>query len=378
MNHAHRILTLVAIALVMALASCGGGEDKVTSGDPLVDAFASQLALDAGYPWFQAFDQAETECFAATALHTISQQRQTELRFAADNIPLLTEADWTDTEIDALTDILDGCVDDNTTGTEAFVLSAYGGLDRYGNCMVPEITTTLGERYWLEAFRAGFTPPRIDMINAEADLQAQIAGEELGWLPSSAETYQDLQPIFETCAVPGRSESGGPVIYAEDACGGEPCEDEPEPTGFGALALECSRDPYVYAGGYFGTTRFRDWIPSPSACEEQRLGTLISVMLLAYPCPQGPREMQIRTTGEPITEAMVTDACGSSPPAEGPTPTVDSDLRSLDEPWDAEAFTSPLPLTKVSGFLAGPWSSSMACSCWLTTMRSEWPMARQS
>ena len=101
---------------------------------------------------------------------------------------------------------------------------------------------------------------------------------------------------------------------------------------------------------------FDEWPPDlESACEEQGLGALVSVRLLVYPCPGGSRDVEIMATGDPITEVTVTDACASSPQAEGPTLTDDSDLRSLGEPWEAEAFASPLPLGKVSGFLARPW-----------------------
>ena len=44
-------------------------------------------------------------------------------------------------------------------------------------------------------------------------------------------------------------------------------------------------------------------------CEELGRGTLVSVQLLAYPCSEGPRNVEIMATGEPITESMVTDAC---------------------------------------------------------------------
>ena len=281
-------------------ARSGGG------GDPFAEAFADQLALDSRNAAFLALDRADTECFAATALGAISDQRLLELGFTLDNIPLLFEADWTDAEIDALTQILDTCVDDTATGTEAYLLSVIPQSGRYVDCVVPEITTTLGERYWLEAFRSRFTPPRIEMILVEAQRQAELAGEESPRLPI---WYTDLEPIFETCEVPGLSGSGDDS-YAEDACGGDPCEDAPSPGDLRRVVAQCSRDPYVSQDFYAGVDGLGDFLPHlGTTCQSQGRGTLIALQLLAYPCPQGPRDIEIGATGAPITEGTVTDAC---------------------------------------------------------------------
>ena len=297
-----KLLTCVAMALLLPLTACGT-DDDATTGDPLADAFADQLTIDAGYGWFQALDRATTSCFATTVLDTIGEQRQAELRFAPDNIPLVFEADWTETELDALTEIFASCVPDTTTGTEAYVSSIFGGQDRYNDCMVPEITTTLGEQYWLGQFREGFSPPRIEMEENDASRRAQEAGEAQAPPGFAA----DIEPIFETC-IPDY-----PPGYAEDACGGEPCEDPPDPGDLRSIVLECSRDPYVDASFYGGPEGFDEWLPGPDACEGQGRGTLIAIHLPAYPCPEGPRDIDMTATGEPITGQAVTDACATAP-----------------------------------------------------------------
>ena len=133
-----KLCTCVSLALLLVvLASCAGN-DQATSGDPLADAFVDELARDAGFPWFQALDRDETQCFATTVLDTVGEQRRTELRIAPDNIPLLFHADWSDAELDALTEIFATCVDDTTTGNEAYVLSLFGGQDRYSDCLTSE------------------------------------------------------------------------------------------------------------------------------------------------------------------------------------------------------------------------------------------------
>jgi hypothetical protein len=286
------------------ISSDGGGSATTeSSGGPLADAFADQLGRDAGFPWFQALDRADTECFAATALDTIGEQRQAEVRFAPDNIPLLFEADWTDTEIGALTGIFESCLDDDTKGTEAFLWTIFGPqASRYSDCAVSEITATSGERYWVQQFSASFSPPRVEEAR-EADPEAQSAR-------TISDVYPELEPVLEEC-VPGY---GDPVDYAEDACGGEPCEDEPDPpdpSGLRRVVLECSRDPYVNASFYAGVDEFLGF--DDTSCEEQGRGTLIRVRMLAYPCPEGPRDIEITATGEPITEQAVTDACATTP-----------------------------------------------------------------
>lgn len=347
-----RLLTLLTTALVLAVAACGGGDetdDSSSTGSAslssLAEVFADQLDLDSQEPGaFMALDRADTECFAAAALDTIGDQRQTELGFTLDNIPLLFETDWTDAEIDALTQILGTCVDDAATGTEAYMLSLIPQSSRYNDCIVPEIITTLGERYWLEAFRARFSPPRIEMIAYETERQAHLAGEEP---PPPPAWFTDLEPVFETCDVPGYGDNAE-AEDGEDACGGEPCEDPPHPDDFRGVALQCSRDPYVNRSYYAQEPeRFGEWPPDlESACEELGSGTLVAIQLLAYPCPEGPRDVELMFTGERITEATVADACASSPQAEGPTRTDGSDLRSLDQPWDAEAFVSPIAVSQ--------------------------------
>ncbi len=329
-----RVLALMTAAVVVTLSACGGNDDSNTSSramSPLADAFADQLDIDAGYGWFTTLDRAEVECFAATVTETIAEQRLTELRFAADNIPLLFEADWTDTEIDTLTDIYDTCVDD-TTGTEALVASLFGGVGRNSDCMVAEINDTLGERYWVDPFQARFTPPRIEIANDEARQQADLAGEE----PPPPSSFTDLEPILAAC-IPGY---GDPVEYEDDACGGEPCEDPPDPLDDVRVVLECSRDPYVDASFNAPGREREELLPFAINCEDQGRGTLISVLLPAYPCPDGPRDVEITTTGEPITETTITDACATSPPTQGMGP--DASLPTLDGPWDSDAFTAPV------------------------------------
>lgn len=296
-----KLMTCIAVAVVFVLVSCGG-DDEATSGDPLADAFADQLVLDAGYSWFQGLDRAETECFVTTVLDTIGPQRLAELRFAPDNIPDLFEADWTDSEIDALAEIFASCVD-NATGTEVYVLSLFGGQDRYSDCMVPEITSKLGDQFWLEQFRFGFNPPRTEMTRNEAARRAQEAGEE----PAQPDFVSDIEALFETC-IPDY-----PGEYAEDACGGEPCEDPPDPRNFRSVVLECSRDPFVDASFYASIDELDETLRFRINCEEQGRGTLITVRLAAYPCPQGPRDIELIAAGEPITEQAVTDACTNAP-----------------------------------------------------------------
>jgi hypothetical protein len=300
-----KFLMGIAVGLLLVLVSCGS-DDEVGSGDPVADAFADQLANEASFPWFQSLDRTDTECFAVTALDTIGEQRQAELRFSPDNIPLLFEANWTDIELDALTRVLDACVDDNAAGTEAYVLSLFGGVDRYSDCLAPEIITALGDQYWLQQFRSGFTPPRVEMNNNEAARLAQEAGDE----STPPGFVSDIEPIFEKCDVPGYGDNADDN-YAEDACGGEPCEDPPNRGDFRGVVLECSRDPYVDTSFYGGPGEFDDWFPSPDACQAQGRGTLIAVHLQAYPCPQGPRDIKVPATSERITQQAVTDVCAN-------------------------------------------------------------------
>jgi hypothetical protein len=283
----------VTVTLLAFSASCGG-DDEFSSGDPLVDAFAAQLALDSQSGAFLALDRADTACFAASAFDAIGDQRQTELGFTLDNIPLLYQADWTDTEIDALTEALDTCVDDPATGTEAFIAPALPRSGDYNDCVVAGITTAFGDRYWLEQFPSFFTPPRIEMI-------AEDVSGPPPWVTA-------LEPIFETC-VPGYGEPPN----TEDACGGQPCEDEPDPGDLRTVVLECSRDPYFDTSFYAGVDDLYETLRFTLNCEGHGLGTLISARLLAFPCLQGLRDIEMSVTGETITEQALTDACANAP-----------------------------------------------------------------
>ena len=291
------LLRYVAVVVLVMSTSCGGN-DNTSTGDPLVDAFADQLTREAGAGWFTALESADTVCFATNLLDTIGQQRQTELGITADNIPWLFEADWTDAELDLATDIFDPCVDD-VTGTGAFVSSVFGGSDRYQDCMVPEITTRLGDRYWFEQFRATFTPPRIEQVADQAARAAQQAGVE----PAPAAVAADIEPVMEAC-VPGY-----PPEYAQDACGGEPCEDPPDSADLRRIVLECSRDPYVDVSFYGGSEGLDEWSLGPDACQQFGRGALVGVALSGYPCPDGPRDIELTATGETITEQTIADAC---------------------------------------------------------------------
>jgi hypothetical protein len=304
MKRASLVVVVTVVAVALTLAACGDDADEgssptSTSLSPLADAFADQLALDAGDYWFRALDRADTECFASAALDSISAQRQSELRMATDHIPLLFQSDWTDGEIDALTDIFDACVSDDTTGTEAFVFSLLGPqASRYSDCLVTEVTETLGDRYWVDQFRGRFTPPRVETAISDERWQAELAGEA----PPPPASFAEVEPALEEC-IPGY---GDPVDYPDDACGDGPCEDPPDPEDFRRVVLECSRDPFVDASFYEGPEQIRI---DDGSCQEQG-GTLLAVRLIAYPCPEGPTDFELAAAGGPITGATITDACG--------------------------------------------------------------------
>jgi len=73
--------------------------------------------------------------------------------------------------------------------------------------------------------------------------------------------------------------------------------------------LECFRDPYFDASFYASIDELDETLNFRINCEEHGRGTLISARLLDYPCPQGPRDIELTATDERITGQAVTDAC---------------------------------------------------------------------
>lgn len=290
--------------------------DAAASNDPLAQAFAEQLIVDdRGYGGgFSALDRSDVDCFAGGMLDSIDQPRRAELTLTLDNIPLLFQADWSDQEIETLTEVLDRCVgDDTATGTEAF--ATFGFPSRTSDCLVPEIIERLGERYYLERFSAMFTPPRIEARDTDALLQAERAGQP-GPSPQGFETFlTDMEPIFEACGVPiGPSEYDADEADAVPACDG-PCAEEENAAAMNDLqivVLVCSRDPYV---PQFVMKQLAGNVNAgvdDASCSDRGRGTLVAVQR-EFACPQGPRQIRVPVTDELVTEQAVTAACAEAP-----------------------------------------------------------------
>jgi hypothetical protein len=137
------------------------------------------------------------------------------------------------------------------------------------------------------------------MIRNAAGRQAQETGEE----PALEGSAADIDALFVTCipAYPGE--------FATDACGGEPCEDAPDPGEFHSIVLECSRDPYFDASFYASIDELDMTLDFIFNCEEQGRGQLISARLEGYPCAQGPRDLEVPATTGSITRQDIVDAC---------------------------------------------------------------------